>query len=182
MDFIRKNWSRLSLALLYFIGGVMAIVAWVNYFAEASSLLDAVHWIYRFEYIAVMIATLVFFFGTVAITIAKSLQNSKKAVSVIYMLMGTISTLILLVFVVLASFQEVDLFLPVGLSAISTFFTIWVPFIVFGLHPLIKGVTRFVEAVNVPAAAPVAQATPAVEAPAEEKAPAKKTSKAKAAK
>ena len=180
MDFIRKNWSRLSLAFLYLIGAVIAVVAWVN----NSGTIAGANWVESFYNIALIISTAVFFLGMVAVTFVKSLQNSKKAVSIIYMVIGGVITLLLLVLIIVASLNNSDLVLFFGANAVNSFYTLWVPFIVFGLQPLIKGVTRFVESVNVPAAAPVTPvAAPVAEAPAEEKAPAKKTAaKAKAAK
>lgn len=183
MDFIRKNWSRLSLAFLFLIGGVIAVIAWVN----NSEFIADKNWIESFYNIALLISTILFFFGMVAVTIVKSLQNSKKAVSVIYMVMGSVISLILIVLVVIASANGQNFVLFVGERAIESFYQLWVPFIVFGLYPLIKGATRFIETTNVPAKAVVAEpvAKPAKEEVVAEapKAPAKKTaSKAKAAK
>ncbi len=179
MDFIRKNWSRLSLAFLYLIGGVIAVIAWV---INAKSIFSSEDWLVQFNSIALLVSTIAFFFGMVAITIVKSLQ-SKKAVSVIYMVIGGIATLALLVYIIVASCQNADLVVFAGEEAQIRFYMLWVPFIVFGLHPLIKGVTRFVESTAIPAKAPVAPVVaeqPAVETPAEapKKAPAKKTTKA----
>ena len=176
MDFIRKNWSRLSLALLFLIAGVFAIVAWVT---------DSV---YLFEYVesgaffkvAILISTIAFFFGMVAVCLAKSFPNSKKAVSIIYMVMGAVSTIILLVYVCVAANQEPDMVTISGVYSSVIFYMLWVPLFVFGLHPLIKGVTRFVETTTVPAKATVAQPTAEVAAEAP-KAPAKKAPAKKAA-
>ena len=73
-----------------------------------------------------------------------------------------------------------------GNGAIISLYQLWVPFLVFGLYPLIKGVTRFIEAETVPAqatvkpaATPVAETAPAVKAT---KTPAKKAAPKKAAK
>ncbi len=176
MDFIRKNWSRLSIALLYLVGGVLAVVAWVNFYSVDASFSAIVN----FRMIATLIATLAFFLGMIAIAIVKSVTCSKKAVSLVYMIMGGVATIAMLAYIITASFQDSPLFFG-GIEGLLSFYQIWVPFFVFALHPLVKGVTRFIEMATVPAkAAPVEQ--PAVEAVAEEKAPAKKATKAKAAK
>lgn len=173
MDFIRKHWSRLSLAFLYFIGGVIAVVAWIN----NSNRFAVADWLNAFFKTVLLIATIVYFFGMVGVTIMKSMQNSKKIVSALYMAVGGLVTVLLLVLIVVASCNDTDLVIIYGNPAITNFYMLWVPFIVFGLHPLIKGVTRFIEAEAIPAkanvqpvAAPVAEATKE-EAP---KAPAKK--------
>lgn len=189
MDFIRKNWSRLSLAFLSFIGGVIAVVAWIN----NASRFTSGDWINKFFNIALLISTILFFFGMAAITVMKSVQNSKKFVSMLYMCVGGIITVLYLVFIVIASINQADLILIFGNGSIVALYLVWVPFLVFGLHPLIKGITRFIEAETVPAqatvkpvAAPVKEAAP-VKAPAAKapvaKAPAKKAApKAPAAK
>ena len=181
MDFIRKHWSRLSLAFLYFIGGVIAVVAWIN----NSNRFAAADWLNAFYKTALLISTIVFFFGMVGVTIMKSMQNSKKIVSILYMCVGGLITVLLLVLVIVASCNDADLVLIYGDGAIATFYQLWVPFIVFGLHPLIKGVTRFIEAEAIPAKANVQPvAAPATETAQEEapKAPAKKAAKTTAAK
>lgn len=185
MDFIRKNWSRLSLAFLYLIGGVIAVIAWVNYANTYSSVLSNLDWLTHFQNIALLVSTIAFFFGMVAITVVKSLQNSKKAVSAIYMVVGGIATLALLVYIIVATCQDADLVVFTGANALNRFYVLWVPFFVFGLHPLIKGITRFIEASAVPAKAAatpvVAAEQPAVETPVAEapkKATARKSTKA----
>ena len=99
------------------------------------------------------------------------------------MVVGGVITVLLLVFIIVAGIKQDEVVLFT--NAIYSFYMLWVPFIVFGLYPLIKGATRFIEASNVPAQA-VAQpvAKPATETVAEApKAPAKKTaSKAKTTK
>lgn len=178
MDFIRKNWSRLSLALLYLIGGVIAVVAWVN---NPFGIVIKGQGVYSFFNIAVLISTILYFFGMVAITIVKSLTHSKKIVSAIYMAVGGIITVLLVVLLAVGSFNEFELVSIAGNAALYSFYLYYIPLIIFGLYPLIKGVTRFIEAETVPAKAPVAPATaPAAEtAPAEapKKAPVKKAAK-----
>lgn len=176
MDFIRKNWSRLSLAFLYLIGGVIAVIAWVN----NKAMLSVGGWMERMYFITACVSTIAFFFGMAAIAVVKSLQNSKKAVSVIYMVLGGLVTLMLLTVIVVATCKNVE---KIAFTDFFALYLVWIPLFVFGLHPLIKGVTRFIEATNVPAKAPAAPvAQPVAETPAEApKATAKKTS-AKAAK
>ena len=177
MDFIRKNWSRLSLAFLFFLGAVIAVVAWVN----DSSDITEIGWLNSFYNVALLIATIVFFFGMVGVTIVKSMQNSKKIVSAIYMCAGGLITVLLLVLIVVAGINDTNLILIYGDRAIDHLYQLWVPFLVFGLYPLIKGVTRFIEAETVPAqvkpaAAPVAE-TVVAEKPAAKKAAPKKAAK-----
>lgn len=176
MDFIRKNWSRLSLAFLYLIGGVVAVIAWVN----NKAMFSVGGWMERMYFITACVSTIAFFFGMAAIAVVKSLQNSKKAVSVIYMVLGGLVTLMLLTVVIVATCKNVEM---IAFTNFLSLYLVWIPLFVFGLHPLIKGVTRFIEATNVPAKAPAAPvAQPVAETPAEApKATAKKTS-AKAAK
>lgn len=165
MDFIRKNWSRLSLALLYFIGGVIAVIAWIN----NSGRIAGEGWVDAFYNTSLLIATVVFFFGMVGITVVKTLQNTKKAVSIMYMCIGSLISVLLTVLIVVASCQQSSLILIYGKGAVNALYQLWIPYIVFGLHLLIKGITRFIEAESVPAQAkPVAQpatATVAAEAP-----------------
>ena len=186
MDFIRKNWSRLSLAFIYLIGLVIAVVAWVNNW----DLISASEGTYMFFMLSVFISTIMFFLGMVCVNVVKAICNSKKAVSAIYMVVGSIITVLLVVLIIVAGNQGHELVSFVGDYAVTSLYHLWVPFIVFGLYPLVKGATRFIEASNTPAKAEVAQpaaqpvAKPATETVAEApKAPAKKTaSKAKTTK
>ena len=186
MDFISKNWSRLSLAFLYFIGGVIAVIAWVNIPSDFTT----IGWLNNLYKIALIISTVAFFFGMVGITVIKTMQNSKKIVNILYMSIGGLITVLLMVTMIVASCNDSELITISGNRAVENFYRLWVPIFVFGLHPLIKGVTRFIEAEMVPAQAkvqptpaPVAETAPAkAEAP-KAKAPAKKAApKAKAAK
>ena len=193
MDFISKNWSRLSLAFLYFIGGVIAVIAWVNIPSDYA--FTAIGWLNNFYKVALIVSTIVYFFGMVGVTIMKTMQNSKKIVNILYMSVGGLITVLLMVLMIVASCNDSNLILIFGNRAIASLYQLWVPIFVFGLHPLIKGVTRFIEAEMVPAqakvqpaAAPVAKTAPAkAEAPkakaAAPKAPVKKAApKAPAAK
>ncbi|MCM1404462.1 MAG: hypothetical protein NC133_03110 [Prevotella sp.] len=174
MDFIRKNWSRLSLAFLFFIGVVISIIAWVN-----NSNFDNVSWFSKFYQTVLLISTIVFFFGMVGVTVMKSIPNSKKIVSIVYMAMGAIVTVLLLVLIIVAGcnsdYTAMVLFYD-DIFGLSALYQVWVPFFVFGLYPLIKGVTRFIEAESVPAQVTVQPtAQPVTETVAEApKAPAKK--------
>ncbi len=151
MDFIRKNWSRLSLAFLFFVGGVIAVIAWIN---NTGRIVNA-DWLNAFYNTALLITTIVFFFGMVGVAVTKSMENSKKIVSLLYMCIGGLNTLLLLVLFIVASCNQSNLVLIFGNGAITSFYQLWVPFLVFGLHPLVKGVTRFIEAETVPAKATV---------------------------
>ncbi len=177
MDFIRKNWSRLSLALFYALGGIFAIIAWVNF---GSRITDG-NWLNQMYNIMLLISTMLFFFGMVGVTIVKTLNNSKKIVSALYMVVGGLITVMLLVLIVVTGFNNSELASISGSNALVAFYQLWVPFFVFGLHPLVKGATRFIEAEMVPAqvkpaAAPVAE-TVVAEKPAAKKAAPKKAAK-----
>ncbi len=164
MDFIRKNWSRLSLAFLFFLGGVIAVIAWIN----NSGRIANADWLNAFYNTILLISTIVFFFGMVGIAIMKSMQNSKKIVSLLYMSIGGLITLMLLILIIIAGCNQSSLVLVFGNGAVTSFYQLWVPFFVFGMHPLIKGVTRFIEAETVPAKATVKPAAaPVTEAKAE---------------
>ena len=167
MDFIRKNWSRLSLAFFSFIVGVIAVIAWIN----NSSRFASADWLNAFYNTALLISTIVFFFGMVGVTVMKTMQNSKKIVSALYMCIGGLITVLMLVLIAVASCNQIDLILIYGKGAVTAFYQVWVPFLVFGLHPLIKGATRFIEAEHVPAQAPVKAAAPVAETAVAEKAP-----------
>lgn len=162
MDFIRKNWSRLSIALLFLLGGILGIVAFAN-----SGLfklpLDAAS---MFYYIAMLTSVIVYFFGMVCIMILKSCAG-KKAVSLSYMVMGAIVAIlnIVVLFVCINDAEKISL---IGASAVDVFFKFIVVTLVFGFYPLIKGITRFIEAEMTPlpvkAAAQPAAATTAAPA------------------
>ena len=151
MDFIRKNWSRLSLAFLFLVGGVISVIAWIN-----NPNLDTKDWMLSFYNTALLISSIVFFFGMVGVTVMKSIPNSKKIVSIVYMSMGGIITVLYLILIaVLGGNDGADYFVFFGDFGVQALYNVWVPFLVFGLHPLIKGVTRFIEAETVPAQATV---------------------------
>ena len=177
MDFIRKNWSRLSLAFLFFLGGVIAVIAWIN----NSGRIANADWLNAFYNTVLLISTIVFFFGMVGIAIMKSMQNSKKIVSMLYMSIGGLITLMLLILIIVAGCNQSTLVLVFGNGAVTSFYQLWVPFFVFGMHPLIKGVTRFIEAETVPAKATVKPAAaPVTETVKAEKAAAPKAAAPKA--
>ncbi len=160
MDFIRKNWSRLSLAFLFLLGAVISVIAWIN-----NPSLDTKNWMISFYNTVLLISSIMFFFGMVGVTVMKSIPNSKKIVSIVYMAMGGIITVLYLVLIIVLGSNDGDkLFVFFGDLGVQALYNVWVPFLVFGLHPLIKGVTRFIEAETVPAQAtvqPVVETAPA---------------------
>ena len=171
MDFIRKNWSRLSLALLFLLGGILGIVAFVN-----SDLFTGVSNIQKFYNIALLVSTMVYFFGMACVTVLKAVAG-KKAVSLTYMVFGAIvSILEIVVLCVCMNYPYLTSLL--GSNAIAVFFEFIVPTLVFGFYPLIKGITRFIEAEQTPAPAKTT-AQPSA-APAEQPAAAAKKPAAKA--
>ena len=175
MDFIRKNWSRLSLALLFLLGGILGIVAFVNCDLITANMPG----IQKFYNIALLVSTMLYYFGMACVTVLKAVA-SKKAVSITYMVFGAIiSVLEIVVLCVCMNYPYLTSL--VGVNAVAVFFQFIVPTLVFGFYPLIKGITRFIEAEQTPApakttvqptAAPV-QPAPAAKKPAA-KAPAAK--------
>lgn len=163
MDFIRKNWSRLSLALLFLLGGILGIVAFAN-----SDIFTGVNNITKFYNIALLVSTMLYFFGMACVTVLKAVAG-KKAVSITYMVFGAIVSILEIV-VLCVCMNEPNLISLIGVNAIVVFFTFIVPTLVFGFYPLIKGITRFIEAEQTPAPAKTT-VQPAAEQPA---APAKK--------
>ena len=181
MDFIRKNWSRLSLAFIYLVGAVIAVVAWVNNW----NVITDNKGIEKFFYLSVFISTIVFFLGMITVNIVKAVSSSKKTVSAIYMVVGGLITVLLVVFIIVAGCQQYSAVLFTGSGALESLYLLWVPFFIFGLYPLVKGTTRFIEGATFPVKAEAAQpvAKPAAETPAEApKVPAKKTATATKAK
>ncbi len=139
MNFIKENWSRFSMALLYLLGGALGIIMFISYgFAdifEAKNFADA------FLILVPVLSFLVYFFGMVALLITKCVA-SKKVSSILYMAIGGfIALLNLVTFVVFSS--ELNL---AGAVDFNTLFVYVVPMIVFGFYPLLKGITRFIEA------------------------------------
>lgn len=171
MDFIRKNWSRLSIALLFLLGGILGIVAFAN-----SGLFKDADGVTMFYHIASLASVIVYFFGMVCIMILKSCTG-KKAVSLAYMVIGAIVSIlnIVVLFVCVDDANKISL---IGTSAVDVFFKFIVVTLVFGFYPLIKGVTRFIEAEMTPAPAKVA-AQPAATATETETAPKATTTAAK---
>lgn len=171
MNFIHNNWSRLSLALIFLLGGILGIVAFANSGMFSLDVDDTT----KFFHIALLISTLVYFFGMVCVTVLKAVAG-KKAVSVAYMVMGGIISILNIV-VLCVCMNKTNLIslvqpYPYGINALFEFI---VPTLVFGLYPLLKGITRFVEAEHTPA--PVKPAVQPVEqqpAQAETAAPAAK--------
>lgn len=178
MNFIRNNWSRLSLALIFLLGGILGIVAFANSGMFNLDVDNAT----KFFHIALLISTLVYFFGMVCVTVLKAVAG-KKAVSITYMVMGGIISILNIV-VLCVCVNKTNLIsltqpYPYGINALFEFI---VPTLVFGLYPLLKGITRFVEAEHTPAPVKPAVQQAATEAPAkaETAAPAAKTTATKA--
>ena len=174
MDFIRKNWSRLSLALLFLLGGILGIVAFVN-----TEFLTGDNNVQKFFSIALLVSTMLYFFGMACVTVLKCLAG-KKTVSITYMVIGGIISV--LEIVVLCVCMRYPYYTSlVGPNASSVFFEFVVPTLIFGFYPLIKGITRFIEAEQTPAPAkmttvqPTAAAKPAEQPAAPAKKPAAKT-------
>lgn len=173
MDFIRKNWSRLSLALLFLLGGILGIVAFVS-----TDFLTGISNIQKFYNIALLVSTMLYFFGMACVTVLKAVAG-KKAVSITYMVFGAIiSVLEIVVLCVCMNYPYLTSL--VGVNAIAVFFEFIVPTLVFGFYPLIKGITRFIEAEQTPAPAKTTvQPSATAEQPAAAKKPAAKATAAK---
>lgn len=176
MDFIRKNWSRLSLALLFLLGGILGIIAMVN--SDTFKMFNLLNGYQRFYAIAMVISAMVYFFGMMVVTILKCVAG-KKMVSATYMIIGGIVTI--LEVVVLCVCVNAELISLSGTNSAEVFFEFIVPLIVFGLYPLVKGTTRFIEAEHTPIPAKAA-AQPAAAEPAKATAPAPKKATKTAAK
>jgi hypothetical protein len=131
MEFIKTHWSRLSLALLFLLGGIVAIVCYLvgdAFNATAmSTTTDTIGTILPF------VSALVFFFGMAAVMLFKAFDKTKY-VGIFY---GVIGGLVTLANVIVMCIYNV--------MSVNGFWTIIVPLIVFGLHPLLKGLTKFVE-------------------------------------
>ena len=141
MEFIKTHWSRLSIALLFLIGGALAIVCYIadNAFAASGA---AAMW-----YVIVPFASaMLYFFGMLTIMILKAMLD-KKCVAWIYIIIGTL--------VLLGNITAICAY-PLALN-VDAFWIVIVPLLVFGLYPLLKGITKFVES-GIPAKpAPVAK-------------------------
>jgi hypothetical protein len=124
MEFIQKHWARLSMALLFLIGGIIAIIAYADSF---DTLKDTAGW---FPFIA----TVLFFFSSCAVALLKVL--CPKSVGFVYGISGGIITIL---FTVLLAIDN-----DLGFG-IDTFWYYIVPLIVFGVQPLVRGLIRFIE-------------------------------------
>ena len=151
----------------------MGIVAFVN-----SDLFTGVSNIQKFYNIALLVSTMLYFFGMACVTTLKAVAG-KKAVSITYMVFGAvISVLEIVVLCVCMNYPYLTSL--VGSNAIAVFFQFIVPTLVFGFYPLIKGITRFIEAEQTPAPVKTAvQPSAAAEQPAAAKKPAAKAPAAK---
>lgn len=173
MDFIRKHWSRLSLALLFLLGGILGIVAFVS-----SDIFTGRDTVTKFFNIALLVSTMLYFFGMACVTVLKTVAG-KKAVSVTYMVFGAIVSILEIV-VLCVCMSYPNLTSLIGANAVNVFFMFIVPTLVFGFFPLIKGITRFIEAEQTPVPAKAtAQPAATAEQPAPAKKPAAKASTAK---
>ena len=149
MEFIKTHWSRLSIALLFLIGGALAIVFYIDEFAILGKtaaelgLTESEATGQKLFVLLPFVSALIYFFGMLAVMIFKTL--GKKCVGTIYSIVGALVTL----------FYVVTLCMPwaFGMDA-TTYWMVVVPLLVFGLYPLIKGITKFVEADYAPKAAP----------------------------
>jgi peptidoglycan/LPS O-acetylase OafA/YrhL len=155
MEFIQKHWARLSVALLFLIGGILAII---SYSTDSFDALNGTEDWFPF------IAAILFFFGSSAVAILKIF--APKIVGLVYGIMGGVITILFTV--VLATDNTIDDF------GVNVFWYYIVPLLVFGVQPLVRGLIKFVEGdkVFVPA-----EAKPAPAPKAEPKPVAKKTAK-----
>jgi peptidoglycan/LPS O-acetylase OafA/YrhL len=153
MEFIQKHWARLSVALLFLIGGIIAIVSYADYFGDLDGVAD---W---FPFIAAIL----FFFGSSAVAVLKIF--APKIVGILYGIMGGIVTIL---FTVILATEDLS-----G-KGLDIFWWYIVPLIVFGVQPLVRGLIKFVEGEKVFTPAEVKTAPAPETAP---KAAAKKTAK-----
>ncbi|MDR1917978.1 MAG: hypothetical protein LBQ05_03250 [Christensenellaceae bacterium] len=148
MEFIQKHWARLAMALLFLIGGVIAIVAYADVFGD----LDGVAGWFPF------IGAVLFFFGSSAVALLKVF--APKVVGIVY---GTVGGIITILFTVVLAVEDF------GGFGVDTFWKYVVPLTVFGVQPLVRGLIKFVEgdrplAVAKPAPAPAEESAPKAEA------------------
>jgi hypothetical protein len=133
MEFIKKHWSRLSIALLFLVGGILAIVFYAadGMFdftgKETSEVIGA---------IVPFVSALLFFFGMTAVMLMKIYLP--KYVGIIYGIVGGVITLAYVILICIY---------PIKTDS-NNFWIVIVPLIAFGLYPLLKGVTKFVESEN----------------------------------
>jgi hypothetical protein len=155
MEFFQKHWARLSMALLFLIGGVATIVLYAqdfDYLADQSN--QMVAW-------APFIAAVLFFFGMSAVGFLKIF--APKFVGFVYGIIGAVITVLFTIILAVENFG--------GFYLVDIYWLYVVPLIVFGIQPLVRGLIKFIEREE--PFAPKAEA-PKAETPKAAKEPAKK--------
>jgi hypothetical protein len=126
MEFIQKHWARLSVALLFLVGGILAIVTYADYGFDN---LDGTKDWFPF------VAAILFFFGSSAVGLLKIF--APKIVGLVYGIMGGIITIL---FTVILAADD-----TVANLNLDVFWWYVVPLIVFGVQPLVRGLIKFIE-------------------------------------
>lgn len=145
MEFLRKHWARLSMALLFLLGGVATIAL---YWASFADLADASNKMVAW---APFVAAVLFFFGMALVAVLKIC--APKFVGFAYGIIGAVITVLFTVILAVEDFE--------GEFQVNVYWMYVVPLIVFGIQPLVRGLIKFIER-EYPAAAaeaPKAEAT-----------------------
>jgi hypothetical protein len=142
MEFFQKHWARLSMALLFLLGGAATIVLYVGDFDILEGI---VGW-------APFIAAVLFFFGMSAVGFLKIF--APKFVGFIYFGIGAAITLLFTIILAVNKFE--------GELLVNIYWWYVVPLIVFGIQPLVRGLIKFIESER-PLPQPKAEAPKAAE-------------------
>lgn len=123
MDFLKKNWVKLTLALVSLVGLILAIILLTDIPSGAP-----------FMAIAYIIGYMVFFLGMLCYFIAKMMNYDKVAAGIL-LLFGFLTTLFFVLTLIEVSGDEFS-------HRIITF-PIIIQLLAFGLFPLIRGINEF---------------------------------------
>lgn len=143
MGFFQKHWARLSMALLFLLGGIATIVLYASDFDVLEKTIVA--W-------APFIAAVLFFFGMSAVGLLKIF--APKFVGFVYGIIGAVITVLFTVILAVEDFE--------GELLVNIYWWYVVPLIVFGIQPLVRGLIKFIEG-DRPLAQPKAEAPKAAE-------------------
>jgi len=127
MEFLKKNWAKITIAVLTFLAGLVYLIAFVQ-----TTLAIRI-----FEYHAAWIAGIVFFWGVTAYLVCKMLDQDWAK----WVLLGTglVGTVFSVAYLIYALDTTGDFFTTLGFSHAFTFL------VVFGLIPLVKGIKKVVK-------------------------------------
>jgi hypothetical protein len=156
MDFIKKNWAKLAQALLFAFGGALALFALIQVSGEIARLDDTdLTGEASIVTILVYIGALVGFFGFAITHLLKGIAPAYTK----YGFIGTgfICTVLYLIVIVMAGRMDVLGVITKSVEdelgtasakyhtlkyVVPTFWSVYAPFLYFGLAPLVKGLRR----------------------------------------